>query len=270
MTGANGDGALDRAATAGGASGEADRAATGDACRDDDDSRIGLVRAGYDRIADRYADWAATIRDEARERTTLRLLGLLPPAAAVLDLGCGNGLPTARLLADRGHRVTGVDLSGEQVTRCRANVPEATVLRTEMTALAFPPGSFDAVVSFYAITHVPRTRHAALFGRIASWLRPGGLFAASLGAGESDDIESEWLGVPMPFSHFAADANLALLREAGFDILHAEVAETIEDSVGVSFLWVVSRAPGPPITAGECNVPVMVGHRPRGPEPWGS
>lgn len=207
------------------------------------DAAIAIVRDGYDRMADRYADWAAAIRDDARERTTSRLLALLPPAADVLDLGCGNGLPTARLLAGLGHRVTAIDVSAEQVARCRANVPEAAAARAEMTEAAFAAGSFDAVVSFYAITHVPRERHEALFTRIPGWLRPGGLFAASLGAGETDGVEADWLGVPMAFSHFDADANRALLREAGFALLHDEVAATVEDGAPVSFLWVIGRAP---------------------------
>jgi SAM-dependent methyltransferase len=215
------------------------------AAPDRDDVRIALVRNGYDRMADRYAAWAATVRDAARERTTARLLALLPPAAAVLDLGCGNGLPTAHRLIDAGHRVTAVDHSAAQVARCRANVPEATAMQAEMTAVSFPAGSFAAVVSFSAITHVPRARHADLFRRVAGWLRPGGLFAACLGAGESDDVEPDWLGVPMPFSHFGADANLALLREAGFSILQAEVAETIEDEAAVAFLWVIARTANP-------------------------
>ena len=38
----------------------------------------------------------------------------------------------------------------------------------------FPAGSFDAIVSFYAIFHIPRQEHLNLFRRFAQWLRPGG------------------------------------------------------------------------------------------------
>jgi SAM-dependent methyltransferase len=206
----------------------------------EDDPTIALVRAGYDRIADRYAAWAPTVRDPARERFTDALLDRLPPRANVLDLGCGNGLPTAALLAAHGHLVTAIDVSGEQVARCRVNVPAATAIRAEMTGLDLPPAAFDAVVSFYAITHVPRARHAALFRSIAGWLAPGGLFAACLGAGAADGIDPDWLGVPMAFSHFDAAANLALLRDAGFAVLRHAVAETQEDGGAFPFLWVLA------------------------------
>src|SRR5262249_43323997 len=38
-----------------------------------------------------------------------RFVGLLPPAAAVLDLGCGGGEPVAASMVARGFQVTGVD-----------------------------------------------------------------------------------------------------------------------------------------------------------------
>jgi cyclopropane fatty-acyl-phospholipid synthase-like methyltransferase len=42
--------------------------------------------------------------------------------------------------------------------------------------------STDAVVSFYALIHVPVADQQALFPRIRDWLRPGGYFLAIVGA----------------------------------------------------------------------------------------
>ena len=55
----------------------------------------------------------------------------------------------------------------------RGEVPGATFHEARMQDLAFAPGSLDVVVSLFAVDHVPRTQHAALFARIFSWLRPG-------------------------------------------------------------------------------------------------
>lgn len=216
MTGADALRAAGREADPGGThDGAGGVAAPRSAIIDADDAAIAPVREGYDCIADRDAVWAAAIRGDAREQTTARLLAALPSAADVIDLGCGNGPPTARLLVDRGHRVTAIDVSAEQIARCRASVPEAQAAQADMTAAAFPAGSFHAVLSLYANTHVSRARHASLFHRFVGRLRPGGFLAACLGTGEANEIEADWLGVPMAFSHFAADANLAPLREAG-------------------------------------------------------
>jgi 2-polyprenyl-3-methyl-5-hydroxy-6-metoxy-1,4-benzoquinol methylase len=43
----------------------------------------------------------------------------------VLDLGCGAGVPVAREMIARGFKVTGVDISAQQIEQARRNVPEA-------------------------------------------------------------------------------------------------------------------------------------------------
>jgi SAM-dependent methyltransferase len=141
-------------------------------------------------------------------------------------------------------RVTGVDISPVQLALARHHVPNADFVLGDMTALEFSPRSFDAVVVLYAMTHVPRAEHGVLLGRIAGWLRSGGLFLATMGSGDSpDQVEPDpfGLGVPMFFSHFDAAANRELLHEAGFQILGSEVVPQREDGKVVRFLWVLAR-----------------------------
>ena len=147
-----------------------------------------LVRRGYDAISaayrgddgqaaassaedvSRYAGWAAELAD------------LLPAGATVADLGCGIGLPATRALTDYRLRVIGVDFSAVQLARARRLVPAARLVQADMTALRLRPASLDAVVSFYALIHVPLADQQALFPRIRSWLRPGGYLLAITGA----------------------------------------------------------------------------------------
>ena len=165
-----------------------------------------LVASSYDAIAERYAAWTGEALSGARARYVEVLQEQIPPGAAVLDLGCGTGVPIARALAVR-YRVTGVDGSAHSIELARQNVPEAIFLQADMTQVAFPPESFAAVMSSYAIIHVPRTEHAALLQRIADWLQPGGLLIATMGATESEGTEEDWLGAPMYWSHFDAETN---------------------------------------------------------------
>ncbi|XXX79003.1 class I SAM-dependent methyltransferase [Sorangium sp. So ce134] len=207
----------------------------------DDPKRI--VADGYDAIAPRYLDWSGSHPSPERMRYLDRLLDLVPPGASVLELGCGAGVPVSRALAARC-RLTGVDISAAQIALARQHVPEATFLQADMTALELAPATFDAVTAFYAITHVPRDQHEGLLARIAAWLRPGGLLLATMGASDSPDtVEADWLGAPMFFSHFDAETNRALVRQAGFDLLDAEVVHEDEDGISVPFLWVVARKP---------------------------
>src|SRR6266568_550427 len=113
-----------------------------------------IVEAGYDRVAKQYL--AGKDADEPVTLAALeRLARTLPPGAAVLDLGCGAGVPVTRWLAQR-FAVTGVDLSARQLELARQQVPNANFLQAEMTSLDFPPATIDAIVAFYSIIHVPR------------------------------------------------------------------------------------------------------------------
>ena len=198
-----------------------------------------VVESGYDAIAERYADAIRAGRGpETYFRTFLaRVLERIPEGGTVLDLGCGAGLVTADLT--RHARVVAVDRSAGQLGLARRNAPDATLVRADMTDVAFAPRSFDAVVAFWTLIHVPRDVHASLLARIRTWLRPSGLFAGTLGRGDNPaDLVPDFYGAPMYWSHFDAETNRALLRAAGFDLVQAE---EIQDE-GETPLWVIARA----------------------------
>ena len=201
------------------------------------------VEAGYDRIAQRYLEWSPLRPSPVRLEWLQRACDRIPPGSEVLELGCGAGLPMTKALAE-GRRVTGVDLSAVQLDLARRHVPEATFVHSDMTELRFRPASFDAVVAFYSLIHVPRDEMAALLGRIRSWLRPGGVFVATMGADDTpDDIDADWLGVPMFFSHFGPRRNRRLVQEAGLEIDETRIEVEPEDRHAARFLWVVAHAP---------------------------
>ena len=181
-----------------------------------------IVRAGYDAVSRTYR---ADDAPDQPYRGWLELLDAhLPPDAPVLDLGCGCGLPAARILAER-YRVTGVDLSPVQIERARALVPRADFVCADMTALELPASSFAAVVCLYAIIHVPLAEQPALLDRMVAWLRPGGLLLLTVGANAWTGTEADWLGVAggtMYWSHASAPTYRAWLAERGLAIRHDE------------------------------------------------
>ena len=202
-----------------------------------------IVAAGYDQIAETYAAWVAAGGGEHRQRHLAILQNELPDGARVLDLGCATGVPVARQLAAR-YDVTGVDISRRQIELARANVPNATFIQADMATLVFPPASFDAIVAFFSLIHLPREEHAALFERIVSWLRPGGLFVASMGShSDPGTVEQDWLGAPMYWSFYASDVSLELMQAAGLEMAQASEETADEDGQPVTFLWVVARKP---------------------------
>lgn len=202
-----------------------------------------LVEQGYDRVAERHLVWSEGVRQDERQRYTRELLDRLPAGAHVLELGCGQGVPTTKLLAER-FAVTGVDISVGQLEIARREVPAATYIHADMASLTFPPGSFDGVAAFYSLFHVPRDEHAALLERIASWLRPGGLLVATMGARDNPgDIAEDWLGAPMYWSQWDAATNRRLVEAAGLRLISVREETADEDGAPITFLWVVAEKP---------------------------
>lgn len=202
-----------------------------------------LVERGYDRVAGQYL--ATKDRQDPLALSALEeMAGGLPPGAAVLDLGCGAGVPATLWLARRGFDVTGVDLSERQLVLARELVPGAAFLKADMTGLDFGPGTFGAVVAFHSIIHVPREEHPALLGEIHRWLAPGGLFLATLTVTDFEGEDGDWegWGAPMRWSHYDAERNEKMLREAGFEILHAEPRTGGgPGDAEETWLWVLAR-----------------------------
>ena len=174
-----------------------------------------VVRRGYDAISGAYRGDDGQAEDVSRYAGWVaELAGLLRPGARVLDLGCGNGIPATRELAERGLQVIGVDFSAVQLRRARQLVPAARLVQADMASLQFSPASLDAVVSFYAVIHLPLADQRALFGRIRGWLRPAGLFLAIVGA-QPWAGTADFLGADMFWEHAGAGSYLGWLGEAG-------------------------------------------------------
>jgi len=139
---------------------------------------VGIAASDYDTFADEVAAYTA-----ARERggpagdpLLQRLLGLLGDVAGrrVLDAGCGDGY-LARALADRGARVTGIDLGPRLIELAKRRDPDGAIdYRVADLSQPLPgeAGSFDAAASFLSLNDVDDYR--GFVATIAGLLKPGG------------------------------------------------------------------------------------------------
>ena len=99
-----------------------------------------------------------------------------------LDLGCGDGRLLELVLASRTEAVEGIgiDSSPPMLDRARerfADDDRVTIVEGDLRQSIDGHGSFDVIVSGFAIHHLTDDRKRSLFGEIACALRPGGLFA---------------------------------------------------------------------------------------------
>jgi ubiquinone/menaquinone biosynthesis C-methylase UbiE len=151
-----------------------------------------------------YGRWAATYEQDMDGHPLAlaesgAMLGLLPECKGVvaLDAACGTGR-YARLLAERGAQVIGVDQSAEMLERAKAAlVPPASVLagdtppgtaalqgttkfiQGDLLALPLEDVSCDLAVVALALAHLETEHLQGAFAELRRVLRPGGVLLMS-------------------------------------------------------------------------------------------
>lgn len=140
-------------------------------------SRFGSVTSdAADRVIELYERHAgAWSRDRGEcvpeARWLDRFLALLPPHAAVLDIGCGSGVP-ARYLIEQGCRVTGVDSSPSMIALCRNRFPEQHWHVADMRMLALEC-TFNGILAWDSFFTCRRPISTGCF-RSSSGMQPRG------------------------------------------------------------------------------------------------
>ncbi len=118
-------------------------------------------------------------RDDTEAQLAVALIRRVAPWSSgqlVLDLACGAGRHAAEL-ERAGARVIGLDLSPAMLHRARRRV-RAPLVRGDMRALPFRPGTFGLVVNLFTSFGYFRsdTEHGAVMRQVAEVLAPDGRF----------------------------------------------------------------------------------------------
>lgn len=197
-----------------------------------------VVREGYDDIADAYDEHRTEETHVGFETdVTRRFFDERPLESSVLDAGCGAGRPVLRTLAN-DHDAVGMDLSTTMLDRSREHVPDAALVQGDLTTLPFDDDTFDAVVSLYAIIHVPKEAHERVLSEFHRVLRPGGDLLVSMGAIEGwEGRNDDWLdtGTAMEWSYFGPEKSREIVEQAGFEVVDERLPEVESD--GFSLFW---------------------------------
>lgn len=135
------------------------------------------VESRYDEVAVEYDEWVGA-GSALADPVFAELVGAVA-GAEVCSVACGQGRE-ARYLAERGAKVTGLDISEKLLAIARrhedAEPRGISYLQGDAQTLdALGNDSFDGVVCYMALMDIPD--HNSAVRSIARVLRPGGWFA---------------------------------------------------------------------------------------------
>ena len=194
------------------------------------------VRQGYEQ-GDYESDYrqGRDIRDEETE--FFEKLSEKIGGSKILDLGCGTGVPFDAYLVENGYDVTGVDIAQKHVEQARENFSDADFIREDFFELDIESDSFDAIVSFYAIFHIPREDHLELLQKMRNWVKEDGAILITMGAGEMDMHQGDIGGEEMLWSSYSAQKNVEIAEKAGFNVLESYQEDWREET----HLWILAE-----------------------------
>lgn len=154
-------------------------------------------------------------RQESLEVPVLVRALRIPLGARVLEVGCGRGvaLPGIARLC-RPSELVGLDVDGDLIDEARQHVDAAGVdcrlVCADVRGMPFGDGSFDVVIDFGTLFHIPRAAEA--LSEVSRVLRPGGLFVEETKLSQALAHPARSRGRRIPWH---AEPRLRLQRSAG-------------------------------------------------------
>lgn len=152
--------------------------------------------ASYDASAENYDQSIGQL--ENYDSTYRYFCSSLPKKCAVLDLACGSGVISRKILAEKpAALITGVDLSGGMLALARNTVPGATFIQANICEWK-SVGTFDGIVIGFGLPYLDDADCVKLIARSSKWLVSGGGLYISFMQGEGDGYEKVSFSPDMP------------------------------------------------------------------------
>jgi 2-polyprenyl-3-methyl-5-hydroxy-6-metoxy-1,4-benzoquinol methylase len=167
----------------------------------------------------------------------------------ILDIGCGYGWFESLSLLHGAASVTGIEPTDADLVTVREGIRDerASFQVAGATALPFDNDSFDTVVMWEVLEHLPKGSEDVAFSEITRVLRPGGrLFLstphATLLTQATDP--ARWL---IGHRHYALDAVRRVTESAGLEVVRLETRggpwEIVHMNVLYFSKWILRRRP---------------------------
>lgn len=194
----------------------------------------------FDQLAEKYQGEHSSNPFQAA--LIERIAALLPAGTSVLDLGCGTGVPTAKLLTESDHRVVGVDISEGMLKLAREQVPAAEFVHADFKDLPGDFGRFDAATAFFSLLMLSKAEIEQVLDKLAGWVSPGGYLGIGMVNFDGDSLPFEFLGIPVTVSGYLEPDLAAVVEVHGFRVESIETVDfTPPDGPLESQIFVLAR-----------------------------
>lgn len=180
----------------------------------------------YERSAKEcVARWSK--RRHRRPPLLAEWLRCLPADARLLDLGCGGGKDAGEL-SQRGYRVVGLDRTSSLLSAGRHRYRSLPLVRADLRQLPFHTMSFDGLWAAASLMHLPKPVARRILTDLSRFVRPGGLFAATVTYGMKSRIVTDGWVPGRYFARWKKDELARAVRRAGWSILELKIVTNRE------------------------------------------
>ena len=175
------------------------------------------AEALYDHIAPAYWVKFGMYPDALHRKFIEKFLGRLGAQSAILDAACGAGRYDGMLL-EAGHRVLGIDQSGNMLARAREHFPQDRFPGLRYAKMGLQEmdfrEEFDGVICMDALEHICPEDLPGILTRFQKALRPGGMLYITVDAEELGEYgeafeRAKAMGLPVVFGEVVDDLDAA-------------------------------------------------------------
>lgn len=202
-----------------------------------------LTKQAYDKTAAKYHEhFKNEILQKEYDRLLLdRFSDLLPNNALICDAGCGPSGHIGKYLSDKGHKVTGIDISERCIAIATSHNPEMDFKVMDIMNTDFEDNSFDAVISFYSIIYTPRELAGRIFEEFSRILKPNGKLLVVVKKGTTEGIiDDEWYeDNKVWFSHFMEEDITRYFNDSNFTIDFLETRKPYDFEFNVERIYAI-------------------------------
>jgi len=200
-----------------------------------------LAKAAYDKTAYKYH---VNFKDEVSQKEYDRLLldkfaDLMEPYSSICDAGCGPSSQAGRYLSGKGHKVTGIDISGKCIEIAREYNPGIEFKEADIMNTGFKNGTFDGIVSYYSIIYTPKEHISKIFSELHRILKPGGMLLVVVKKGTTEGItDDEWYeGNKVYFTYFLESEMKDYFTDSGFTVVYSDTRKPYDFEIDVERIY---------------------------------